>query len=140
MRNPPQGVTPHGSPEAELFEARAENAKLRARIKELEEAPLNLPGAVEAKRAVAERDALKPQVEEAMKILSGGYQQGDNGLVISRNKAEAWLKGSLATKPKHGSPKIICECGDPIEVHPGLGPCHAVDKLGFASCRCQKFA
>jgi hypothetical protein len=40
-------------------------------------------------------------IEEARKILSGGYHQGSNGLVINRNQAEAWLQGHV-NKPKDG--------------------------------------
>lgn len=40
-------------------------------------------------------------IEEARKILSGGYHQGMNGLVINRNQAEAWLQGHV-NKPKDG--------------------------------------
>ncbi len=47
----------------------AELAALRARVKELEEAPLNLPGAAEAKKAVAENAKLRELLAKARETL-----------------------------------------------------------------------
>lgn len=99
---------------------------------------------VEANAAIlAKLDAAADQVRAMESVLSGGYHQGMNGLVVDRRQAEIALKGSprpTTANQQVGPPQILCECGHPLEVHPGLGRCQAVDKLGFASCRCEKFA
>jgi hypothetical protein len=61
--------------------------------------------------AEAEVSRLELQVDEARKILSGGYHQGDNGLVINRNQVEAWLRDPVAEKPKD---ETCVRCHDPI--------------------------
>lgn len=88
---------------------------------------------------------LRAEIEAARKILSGGYHQGMNGLVINRNQVDAWLKGEPTDKPPEQqiAPSDICECGHCRDQHTKSGPkqgeCLASDRLGYAICRCEKF-
>lgn len=121
--------------------------RFRARIKELEEAPLNLPGAVEAKKAVAERDALLRQIRELWEVLDAtgcdcgreGSQEHGSGCTIPK---VATLKIRFGDKPQSDPNEHAHNC-TPLGArdcpHCGSCPeCGGVEQSkGNIECCCQ---
>ncbi len=74
---------------------KAENVKLRERVKELEEAPLGLSGLVQTQKKAAEADKLRAQVERLQLHLSGTVESE-----IKSGNEIAGLRADLAEEMK----------------------------------------